>query len=174
MPGLRRLLGNESSSQSFVSMVGAPVPITINGVTYTMYFEAASGFGFPSDAITDPERTTTSGGQVPGIQDHFYELSPRSGLTFTYDQALAKATVNSGTSLDPTKLNFTYKADAPAMSTTCRISTAGHGELTQSTGKITVRNFKLATGTTPGGTQLATRAAGRPTRRWPPHQPTRW
>ncbi len=151
MPGLSRLLGNESSNQSFVSMVGAPVPVTVNGVTYTMYFEAdAAAFGFPADASTDLERTVRSGGQVTGVQDHLYLFAPQSGLTFNYDAAaLSSAHVNSGASLDPTKLGLTYTADAPVIKTGCQIFTGGRGVLETSTGKITAKHFKLATGTSP-------------------------
>jgi hypothetical protein len=129
-----------------------PVPVTVNGITYQMTMSVENlpvSFDEPPELAVELDRTTVGGGLITGEQSHVYGYAPLTGLDFTANAGLTRATVKTGTSINPSALDVHFHTTGTVEESPCSLVGGGQGEFQAATGTISASTFKIATATTP-------------------------
>ena len=129
-----------------------PVNVTVNGITYRMTMSAESppvAFDQPPQLNVELDRTTAAGGLITGEQEHLYGYAPLSGMHFTANAGLTRATVNTGTSIDPSAVDVHFRSSGPIEQQPCTLVGGGQGVFQVASGTLSATTFKVATATFP-------------------------
>jgi hypothetical protein len=150
---LARFLPHASTvSLASTLLFADPQDVTVNGVTYQMYLSAETApaaFDEQPELDVELDRLTTGGGMITGEQDHLYGYAPLTGLDLTADAGLTKATLRTGTSIDPSAIDLHFHASGAVQETPCSLVAGGRGTFQVATGTLSAQTFKVATGTMP-------------------------
>jgi hypothetical protein len=150
MAGL--LPGASTVDLANLELFSDPVPVTVNGVTYQMTMSVENlpvAFDEPPELVIELDRTKVGGGLITGEQAHVYGYAPLSGLHFTANAGLTRATVKTGSSILPSALDVRFHATGTVDQSPCSLVGGGQGEFQAASGTISATTFKIATATTP-------------------------
>lgn len=146
------LPGAAAPSLASLSLFSDPTTVTVNSVSYQMGLsvdDLPAAFDQPPELAVGLDRVTSAGGMLTGEQEHVYGYAPIGGMSFTANAALTRATVRTGTSIDPSAVDMHFHATGPVEQTPCALVGGGHGVFQAATGTLSASTFKIATGTTP-------------------------
>jgi hypothetical protein len=150
MAGL--LPGASTVSLENLELFTDPVNVTMNGITYRMTMSADSppvAFDQPPQLNVELDRTTAAGGLITGEQQHLYGYAPLSGMHFTVNAGLTRATVNTGGSIDPSAVDVHFQSSGPVEQQPCTLVGGGQGVFQVASGTLSATTFKIATATFP-------------------------
>ena len=146
------LPGASTVSLENLELFSDPVNVTVNGITYRMTMSAENppvAFDQPPQLDVELDRTTAAGGLITGEQEHLYGYAPLSGMHFTANAGLTRATVNTGTSIDPSAVDVHFHSSGPVEQQPCTLVGGGQGVFQVATGTLSATTFKVATATFP-------------------------
>jgi hypothetical protein len=153
---LQRMAGYLPGASTFslenLELFTDPVNVTVNGITYRMTMSAESppvAFDQPPQLNVELDRTTAAGGLITGEQEHLYGYAPLSGMRFTANAGLTRATVNTGTSIDPSAVDVHFRSSGPIEQQPCTLVGGGQGVFQVASGTLSAATFKVATATFP-------------------------
>lgn len=146
------LPGASTVSLANMELFSDPVNVTVNGITYHMTMSVENppvAFDQAPELDIELDRTTVGGGLITGEQDHLYGYAPLSGLQFTANAGLTRATLDTGSSIDPSDLDVHFHSTGTVEQDPCTLVGGGHGEFQVATGTLSATTFKVATATFP-------------------------
>jgi hypothetical protein len=146
------LPGASAVSLDNLELFTDPVNVTVNGVTYRMTMSAESppvAFDQPPQLNVELDRTTAEDGLINGEQEHLYGYAPLQGMRFTVNAGLSRATVNTGTSIEPSAVDVHFHASGPIEQQPCTLVGGGQGVFQVASGTLSATTFKIATATFP-------------------------
>jgi hypothetical protein len=146
------LPGASTVSLENLELFTDPVNVTENGITYRMTMSAANppvAFDQPPQLDVELDRTTTADGLINGEQQHLYGYAPLSGMNFTANAGLTRATINTGSSINPSAVDVHFHSSGPIEQQPCTLVGGGHGVFQVASGTLSATTFKVATATFP-------------------------
>jgi hypothetical protein len=146
------LPGASPVSLASLQLFSDPVNVTMNGITYQMTMTVESppvAFDQPPVLDIELDRTTVGGGLITGEQEHVYGYAPLSGMQFTANAGLTQATVNTGSSINPSALDVHFHSTGTVEQDPCTLIGGGRGEFQVATGTLSATTFEVATATFP-------------------------
>jgi len=134
---------------STAALVVDPMLIKIHGVQYVfnMSIEREGGPGSPPPFI-DVNLSRLTNAQVDS-QDHDYFLTPKSGVSFTFDQPTLGSAKITTTGIAPSVIDLAYAATAKQTKLPCTLASGGKSFEQISSGKLSFSSFKFVSGTSP-------------------------
>jgi hypothetical protein len=152
---LHRMAGLLPGASTFdlanMELTSDPVNVTVNGITYRMTMSVVNlpvAFDQPPELAIQLDRTV-GGARITGEQDHLYGYAPLSGLQFTANSGLTQATVNTGSSIDPSGVDMQFNSTGTVEQDPCSLVGGGHGVFEVATGTLSATTFNIATATSP-------------------------
>ena len=146
------LPGTAAPSLASLSLFSDPATVTVNDVSYRMGLSVdnlPAAFDQPPQLAVGLDRVISAGGMLTGEQEHVYGYAPIGGMSFTANAALTRATVRTGTSIDPSAIHMRFHATEPVAQSPCTLVGGGHGVFQVATGALSASTFKVATGRRP-------------------------
>jgi hypothetical protein len=146
------LPGASTVSLENLELFTDPVNVTVNGITYRMTLNVENppvAFDQPPQLNVELDRTTAAGGLITGEQEHLYGYAPLQGMHFTANAGLTQATVNTGTSINPSVVDVHFQSSGPIEQQPCPLVGGGHGVFQVASGTLSATTFKIATATFP-------------------------
>jgi hypothetical protein len=142
---------------TFIDLFTRPMPLKVNGLVYQMEmgaFTVTDQFGSPPALEVGLSRLSTANGRITGEQDHVYGFSS-TDMTMTAAPGLANIHIDTHRSFKPSKVDTTF-TPSTAKSVRCNLFFGGRGTLTEASGSLVSRTFRIHTGTSPFFGTIAT------------------